>query len=158
MLDDGGGSKMLFIVAGRVARIEYVAVVFGLDRFVKRIEAIDQFLSSVSYLAPQFSRLLGREISVWMCSHIHSALPLCMRKSCTRGSESLSIYFADGRCSAANQQQRRALRGRPGERGPNRATYFDLIFAFDNAMCKCGCSSVEATNTGPATGRSYAVG
>ncbi len=63
MLDDGGGSKMLFIMAGRVAGIEYVAVVFGLDRLVKRIEAINQFLSSVSYLAPQFFRLLGREIS-----------------------------------------------------------------------------------------------
>ena len=45
MLDDGGGSAILFIVAGRVAGIKYVAVVFRLDRFVKRIEAIEQVLS-----------------------------------------------------------------------------------------------------------------
>ena len=48
---------MLFIVACRVAGIEYVAVVFDLDRFVKRIDAIDQLAT-----------LLATDLIIGLCN------------------------------------------------------------------------------------------
>ena len=51
MLDDGGSSAMLFIVAGRVAGIKYVAVVFQLSdpSILALVRERDQRLDVLAY-------------------------------------------------------------------------------------------------------------